>query len=188
MSDIYTGEDQILLQKISEGDTGSFNLLYEKYWRLVYSSAIKRLRDHEKAQDTTQDIFTNLWLKRSDLQIDNLPAYLYAAVRNKVLNLFEKEKRYTPLEQLVYDNIEYGEQADAMTLRHEFMQAYKTLVESLPSQRKKIFHYHFDQGLSTEEIADKMALSRKTVQNQLGRAVLSLKAKLSHLLFLLTIL
>lgn len=188
MIDIYTCEDKVLLQKMSEGDSGSFNLLYEKYWKLVYSSAIKRLKDHEKAQDITQDIFANLWFKRSDLQIDNLPAYLYTTVRNKVLNLFEKEKRYIPIEQLIFDNLRFGEGADAVALRHEFMKAYEALVESLPLQRKKIFRYHFDQGLSTEEIAQRMALSRKTVQNQLGRAVISIRTKLSHLLFLLTIL
>ncbi|MGH2643064.1 MAG: sigma-70 family RNA polymerase sigma factor, partial [Chitinophagaceae bacterium] len=140
------------------------------------------------AQDVTQDIFTNLWLKRHELQIDNLPAYLHTAVRNKVLNLFEKERRYIPLEKLLIENLRMGEQADAVALRNEFMQAYNTLVDALPMQRKRIFQYHFDQGLSTGEIAQRMSLSRKTVQNQLGKAILSVKTKLSHLLFLLMIL
>lgn len=180
MNQIYP-EDFSLLQNIREGDTDAFRVLYEKYWKEVYSATFKRLKDHEKVQDIIQDIFTNLWINRKTLRIDNLPAYLHTAVRNRVLNIFEKEKRYVPFEQLLYDNIQCGEQADAVILRHEFLQAYQSLVNSLPSERKKIFHYFYEDGLSTDEIAQKLSVSRKTVQNQLGKAVSSLKAKLSHL-------
>lgn len=180
MSQIYP-EDFLLLQHIRDGDADAFGILYEKYWKDVYSAAFRRLKDHEKTQDIIQDIFTNLWINRKTLQIDNLPAYLHTAVRNRVLNVFEKEKRYVPFEQLLYNNIHCGERADALILRHEFLQAYQSLVNSLPPERKKIFYYFYEDGLSTDEIAQKLSLSRKTVQNQLGRAVFSLKARLSHL-------
>lgn len=189
MIEIYENQDHLLLQKLSEGSAESFNILYEKYWGKVYTSAIKRLRNHDQAQDITQDIFAALWLKRKELHIDNLPAYLHVAVRNKILNLFEKEKHYVPFEQLITNNIQlYGEQADAVALRNEFLHAYKALVDSLPGERKKIFRFYYDEGLSTEEIANHLGLSRKTVQNQLGRAVTYLKANLSHLFFLITFL
>jgi RNA polymerase sigma-70 factor (ECF subfamily) len=186
MDEIYENQDHLLLQKLSEGSVESFNILYEKYWGKVYTSAIKRLRNHDQAQDITQDIFAALWLKREELHIDNLPAYLHVAVRNKILNFFEKEKHYIPFEQLITNNIRlYGEQADAVVLRNEFLHAYKALVDSLPAERKKIFRFHYDEGLSTEEIANRLGLSRKTVQNQLGRAVTYLKTNLSHLFFLI---
>jgi len=127
-------------------------------------------------------------MRREELQIRNFPAYLYMAVRNKVLNLFEKEKRYVPIEYLLENNIRaYGNQADAVALRNEFLQAYKNLVDSLPSQQKKIFHLFYDEDLSTEEIAEQLQLTRKTIQNQLSRSVSFLKANLTHL-FLLCIL
>lgn len=186
MAEIYETQDNVLLQELSEGNAESFNILYEKYWGKVYASAIKRLRNHDQAQDITQDIFAALWLKREELHIDNLPAYLHVAVRNKILNLFEKEKHYVPFEQLITNNIRlYGEQADAVVLRNEFLHAYKALVDSLPAERKKIFRFYYDEGLSTEEIANRLGLSRKTIQNQLGRAVTYLKTNLSHLFFLM---
>jgi len=189
MVEIYHDQDGILLRKISEGNAQAFNTLYERYWEVVFTSAFKRLNNRDKAKDITQDIFANLWMKREALQIENLPAYLYTSVRNRVLNLFEKEKRYIPFEQLLSANLEfYGERADAVALRHEFLNAYKALVESLPLQRRKIFKYYYDEGLSTEEIARKLGLSRKTVQNQLGTAVTHLRANLSHLFFLMILL
>lgn len=188
MAEIYEENDNLLLQKISEGDVASFNILYEKYWEKVYTSALKRLKQRDQAKDVTQEVFTSIWLRRETLHIDNLPSYLQIAVRNRVLNLFEKEKRYVPFEQLLHGRrCQQNEQADAVALGNEFLSAYKALVDSMPEQRKKIFHYYFDEGFSTDEIANQLALSRKTVQNQIGRAVTFLKANLSQLftLFLL---
>jgi RNA polymerase sigma-70 factor (ECF subfamily) len=185
MVNVYSDQDDSLWQKIREGSAAAFNILYEKYWQVVYEGAMKRLKDHDQAQDITQDIFTGLWLKREELQIDNMPAYLHVSVRNRVLNIIEKERRYIPFEQLLYDNINLGERADAIALRNEFLDAYRALIDSLPPQRKKIFRYYYNEGLSTEEIAQRLALSRKTVQNQLGRAVTFLRTGLSHLFLLL---
>ena len=188
MKQVNPDEDHLLWQRIGEGSVESFTKLYDKYWNEVYSSAMKRLRDTGRAQDITQDVFVTLWMRREELQIRSFPAYLYMAVRNKVLNLFEKEKRYVPIEYLLENNIRaYGNQADAVALRNEFLQAYKNLVDSLPSQQKKIFHLFYDEDLSTEEIAEQLQLTRKTIQNQLGRSVSFLKANLTHL-FLLSIL
>lgn len=189
MADIYEPTDILLLREMRAGSAESFNALYERYWKSVYDNALKRLRNRDQAQDITQDIFSYLWLKKEELSIENLPAYLHTSVRNRVLNVFEKEKRYIHFEQLLCDNIDrHGEQADAVALRNEFLSAYKALVDSLPSQRKKIFTSYYDEGLSTEEIASQLHLSRKTVQNQLGRAVSFLRTGLSHLFLLWIIL
>jgi RNA polymerase sigma-70 factor (ECF subfamily) len=186
---LHGDQDHLLLERIREGDARSFNILYERYWQQVYTSAIKRLKNHAQAQDITQDIFVKLWQNKEVLQIDNLPGYLYTAVRNRVLNLFEKQRRYIPFEQLFHDKTRSsGEQADAAALHHEFLNAYRDLVNSMPDKRKKIFHYYYDEGLSTADIALKLDISRKTVQNQLGRAVTFLKSGLSHLFVLMILL
>jgi RNA polymerase sigma-70 factor (ECF subfamily) len=182
MTQLYTDDDHLLWQKIREGSVESFRLLYDKYWKEVYLEALKKLRNRDQAEDISQDIFANLWMKRQEFQIANLPAYLHMSVRNRVLDMFEKEKRYIPFEELLNSDPQTDhDRADGAVLRHEFLSAYKALVEELPAQRKKIFRLHYDEGLSTEEIAGELQLSRKTIQNQLGRAVSFLKANLSHL-------
>ncbi|WP_344976595.1 RNA polymerase sigma factor [Compostibacter hankyongensis] len=189
MSPLYPDQDYLLLRQLREGSIQSFNLLYEKYWEPVYDQAFRRLKDRDRAQDITQDIFTRLWIKRNELSIDNLPAYLHVSVRNRVLNLFEKERRYIPFEELLARNMHlYGDRADAEALRHEFLKAYHALVEAMPAGQQSIFRYYYEEGLTTAEIADCLQISRKTVQNQLGRAVATLRANLSHLFFLLIIL
>ena len=190
MMPIYQDHDQdrLLLQKLREGCVESFNILYDKYWHVVYSGALKRLKDHDQVQDITQDIFAYLWLKKEELQIDNLPAYLHVSVRNRVLNVFEKERRYIPIGELLYDGVHLqSNHADALALQNEFLKIYEALVGSLPDQRKKIFKRYYEEGLSTEEIARQLSLSRKTVQNQLGRAASFLRTRLSQIFLLLII-
>lgn len=189
MAEMDKDHDLLLLEEIREGSAVAFNRLYAKYWRSVYIAAIKMLKDHDQTQDIVQDIFINLWLKREELMIGNLSAYLRAAVRNRVLNLFEREKRYVPFGELLGETMETsGSRADALALRNEFLHAYKALIDSLPAKRKKIFRLYDDEGLSSEEIARRLQLSRKTVQNQLGRAFSFLKANLSHLFLLIVLL
>lgn len=183
MESVYLDADQILFQKIREEDEESFNLLYKKYWAEVYNNALKLLHDHEQAQDVTQGIFIDLWLKKKDLKINNFKAYLYVTVRNRVLRIFGKKRCFMPFEDLISinPNIANDESADFLTLKHEFLQAYGDLLNLLPSQQKKIFDYYFNDGLSTIEIANQLSLSRKTVQNHLSRAISFLKTNLSQL-------
>jgi len=85
-------EDKILLQQVAEGSTRAFDQLFEKYWQQAYSSAYKRLKNHDDAKDIVQEVFTNIWIKRQTTQIENLPAYLHVAIRNKVIKFILKQK------------------------------------------------------------------------------------------------
>jgi len=181
---VNQSEDCRLLEKLREDSIESFNTLYDKYWQTVYVSALKRLKNQHQAQDITQDIFANLWLRREEQQIENLPAYLYSAVRNRVLNVFEREQRYIPIEQLLFARPHpQNNPADTLILQNELQNRYESLVGSLPSQRKMIFRKYYEEGRSTQEIASQLSLSRKTVQNQLGRAASFLRTRLSQLFF-----
>lgn len=184
MESIYTEDDQTLIQRIREDENEeAFNILYSKHWEEVYHNALYLLKDHVQAQDITQEVFVHLWLRCKELQINNLKAYLFVSVRNRALRVFEKKKHFIPFEILIHktENILTEETADFLILQHEFLQAYRNLLSTLPSQRRKIFDSYFEEGLSTDEIARQLSLSRKTVQNQLGRAVAFLKTNLSHL-------
>ncbi len=183
----YSNEDQILLNALRKDSEKAFNQIYVKYWELVYNDAFRRLKSPAAAKDITQDIFINLWTRRQSQDIKNLRSYLRVSVRNRVLNFFEKENRYLPFEKLLI-KIKEQEDTDFQLIKNEFMTAYKELVAKLPQKRRRIFQYHFDENLSTDQIAEKLEISRKTVQNQLGRAVTSLKTDLTHLLIIVALL
>jgi RNA polymerase sigma-70 factor (family 1) len=173
-------DDASLLLNVERGCEHSFNVLYEKYWEQAYNNAFKRLKDADQAKDVVQEIFVHIWLKREN-HIDNLPAYLSIAVRNRVFKLVEKQKKTSPFLQTLHDVPVSHVQTEAEVLRKEFFKAYEALLTTLPVKRQKIFRLRFNEDLTTKAIAAMLGLSRKTVQNQIGKAIEQIRVSLLQL-------
>lgn len=174
-------DDQYLLAQMKGDDESAFHLLYDRYWEQVYNAAYKRLKDADYAKDITQDIFLRLWSRRKELQIAFVPSYLYMSVRNNVFKWMEKEQRFTTIPDLLACLEQRSDRADVELLRKEFMAKYEAMVNSLPAAQQTIFKLRFHDDLSTKEIAEKLNISRKTVQNQLGKSVGQLRDALDLL-------
>lgn len=183
-----TANDKLLLIQVQQGNKAAFNLLYDKYWAQAYSSAYKRLRDSDQAKDIVQDIFISIWLKR-EILIENLPAYLNIAVRNRVFKLAEKQKNFTPLLEKLDTLPALHQNADSNIHYQEFCKAYDALLSNLPPKRQLIFRLRFQEDFTTKAIAGQLGITRKTVQNQLGKAIEHLKiVLLPCLMFIVNIL
>ncbi len=178
-------EDKFLLLKLRENSVAAFDALYEKYWEEVFSSAFKRLKDYDCAKDITQDIFLQLWNRRNEVQIDNLPAYLHTAVRNNVYKWMAREQKYTPIPELLLQLESSRDQTDAEILRKEFMKAYEALIGTLTPSQQVIFRMRYNEDFSTDEIAERLNISRKTVQNQLGKSIAQLRGSFTVICILL---
>lgn len=177
--------DAQLLSQLKSGERAAFDALYQRYWKDVYRIAFKRLQHEAHAQDITQDIFLLLWQKRAELRIDNLPAYLATSARNKVFNLRIKEQRFTPITELLADVRQHADQTDAQLIREEFKIAYTALLKGLTPVQQQIFELKYFEDFDTDEIAEKLSLSKKTVQNQNSLALAKLRSSLGLLALLI---
>jgi len=167
-------DDRFLLLELQEGKRTAFNILYNKYWEQAYSNAYKRLKDEDQSKDIVQDIFVSIWVNRHN-PISNFPAYLSTSVRNQVFKLAAKNKNLTPYLD-VFENIpDEHDRADSNILWQEFYSAYERLLLTLPPKRQQIFRLRFHNDVPTKAIAAQMQISRKTVQNQLGKAIEQLR-------------
>jgi len=171
------GDNELLLQ-LSKGSKHAFDILYNRYWKLVFNTAFKRLNDIERSQDIAQDVFVQLWTRGTTNPIENLPAYLNVAARNGVFKHLEKEGRYAALPDTVAELEGTLGNADAKILHAEFLEAFHQLIEALPTQQRIIFKMRFEEDLSSQEIADRLQISPKTVRNQLGKALNTLRTSL----------
>ena len=184
--DLFNNDDDcVLLRQLQDDSKLAFDTLYQKYWKQVFNSTYKRIKDIDKSEDIAQDIFIKLWLRRAELSINNLPAYLNTAVKNSVFTLMSKESRYIPVNEHHLQIKAENTNADAEVLRKDFMKAYEVLVNALPDQQRAIFRMRYHKDLSTDEIALQLHLSPKTVRNHLGRALTTLRASLFGLLLIL---
>ena len=180
--------DDELLHLLREGDRAAFSKIYRSHWENLYNTAYKRLKDKEYCEDIVQIVFTDLWRRREDVFIENLPAYLHTAVRFQVLKHISRRPRrcefLNEFEVLITSSVH----TDDELLEKEILNLIKLWIEALPRKRKAIFLMHINEDLSTREIANRLGISKKTVQNQLNTAMTGLRARLSQLLLTLSVL
>jgi RNA polymerase sigma-70 factor (ECF subfamily) len=183
MENSFTGQQ--LLSQMRNNDRNAFEAIYRQYWNELYNAAYRRLKNTEQAEDIVQEIFIRFWERRSDLQVENLTAYLHTAVRNRVYNYITrnmvKESFYEPFESIAI----YTASADTMIIEKELLQLADAYIEALPRKRQRIFALYFNEDLSTAEIAGRLQISKKTVQNQLRIALNGLRTHILPIIFAL---
>jgi len=93
MADYKTLSDNELFSLLKESDHAAYNEIYRRYFHMLYVHTYKKLRDENQAKDVIQDLFATVWFKREhDIQTDNLAAYLFTAIRNKIFDLFAHQQ------------------------------------------------------------------------------------------------
>lgn len=186
--ELLHANDQDLLAEIGRRNGLAFDVLYNRYWKDVFNIAFKRIRNADVAQDVAQDVFVQLWTREKITPIDNLPGYLRIATRNGVFRQMEKESRYGDLPDDSEDQLRSYGLADGHVLYKEFQAAFEALTNTLPAQQKQVFNLRFQEGRNTQQIAEQLGVSEKTVRNQMGRALAKLRESLIllHVALLLT--
>ncbi|MBK9148311.1 MAG: RNA polymerase sigma-70 factor [Flavobacteriales bacterium] len=169
---------------IAASDRTAFEALFRLHYRALCAFASGYLKDADKAEDLVQDLFFRLWLDREKVQVTtSVKAYLYASVRNRCLNAMKSGAKLRALNEDVDDRLEELERTeDEHTERIARVQA---AIESLPEERRKVFKLSRYEGLKYHEIAARMGISVKTVENQMGSALKTLRSELKDLVPLL---
>ena len=157
------GERQIL-DAAAAGDEKAFRTLVEVYWSRVYFNTLTLVKSTPVAQDLTQDIFLKIWLQREKLrEVQNFSNYIYVVGRNQVIAVLRKKI----IDTAAADIVALREDLLSPDLRLEGKDAYKMLMEGvarLTPQQKLVFKLSRLEGLSHEEIAQQLGLSKNTVK------------------------
>lgn len=174
--------DSELIGLLKSGDHASFQVLYERHWGGLYIHALKMLDDEDEAKDVVQEVFIGLWNKKQTLDIKSSPgAYLFSAVRNKVLNLIRDKKTragYIDLFSLYID--QHSNEVLEGIQEKELLKAIEEVIQSLPEKMKKIFELSRKEHLSHRDISEKLDISEKTVKRQVSNALHILRDKLDR--------
>ncbi|QEC44036.1 RNA polymerase sigma factor [Pseudobacter ginsenosidimutans] len=178
MSPFLSYNDQELLAQMTQNNHKAFEELWNRYWELAFNVAYKRLKDEDQCQDLVQDLFIDLWDRRAKLFIDNFPAYLNSAIRYKVYKVLSRKNTDAPYYEAFDELVATAMGADNAVVEKELQDLATAWLNTLPAKRKEIFLLYFRENLSTKEIADRLNISQKTVQNQIGTSSKELRKKL----------
>ncbi len=182
-----TLQDQALFDLIKSEDKTAFKEVYERYFDVLYVHAYKRLHDKEEAQDVVQEIFTILWDKRESILLTtSLPAYLYTAVRNRILNIISHQQVASNYIQSLQHFIDQGScQTDHLARENQLIAMIEKEIAALPPRMQEIFALSRKAYLSHREIAEELDLSEQTVKKQVNNALRILRTRLGLFLFIL---
>jgi RNA polymerase sigma-70 factor (family 1) len=180
-------EEKDNLKAISLGDIDAFEKLFFQYQPKLVYFITGLIHDEEMARDMSQDIFLSLFEDRAKLsEVISFSSYLYKIARCCVYNYYDHQlvcQKYMA-EQLL-------SVSDYHSLEEElFVKELQVLlfdkVERMPSQRQRVFKMSRIEGLSNDEIALRLNISKRTVENHITTVLADLK-KVLHILLLLNI-
>ena len=173
-----------LLEQLKKDSPFAFQILFDKYSQKIYHFSLSYLKDKEEAEEIVQEVFMKIWSSRDKL-VDNpsFESFLFIIAKNAILNTIRKSnchQAYLNYSKLHPEkNILLDEELDF----NELKRAYQKSIEKLPPRRKEIFYLSREKNLSNVDIAKKMGISVKTVENQMTSALAEIKKNLRSLGF-----
>ncbi len=179
--------DTELAGLISADDHGAFAEIYERYFRLLYVHALKKLRDKDEARDLVQDLFAHLWTRRAsfDEQI-NISNYLYASVRNRVINLVaHKQVADKYLLSLAVDDMKIEAITDHRIRERQLAEMIESEIGALPPKMREVFELSRKLNFTHREIAIQLNLSEQSVRSHVKGALRILRTKFGTFINLL---
>lgn len=181
--------DQEILKLLQDNSDKAIDILFRQYYGFLCHAVYKIIPDTTLVEDIAQDVFYELWRKRSRLSIKtSLKAYLRRAAMNKALNFirdqkikFDDEEKQAPLESKIPSINQKLEAA-------ELQQLIDKVIDDLPERCRIVFVLSRFEELSYSEIAKQLDISSKTVENQISKALKILRVRLGDYLNLFFIL
>lgn len=179
--------EQELFERIKCGDEGAFASVYMRYHAMLYTLALRLVKDTDAAKDAVQYVFVKLWELRGELTITiNLRNYLYTMTKNYILNYIRHNSQVV-VHSYVITQL-WPQQDDSLSThieRRDIGQKLEEAISRLPRQQRTVLTMKQD-GYSTKEIAERMDVSVNTVKTHYSDALKQLRQFVGPLLKIIT--
>jgi RNA polymerase sigma-70 factor (ECF subfamily) len=187
MSVINGIDEETLIQRFTNGDQTAFELLFRFYYPGLVTFVSQIILDKDEAEEIVQDFFVQLWTGRNNIKkSETLKNYVFVSVKNRAFNYLKKEqireKTLGQLKELVEKDALY--QSD-LFVESELQQQIAKAMEKLPERTREVFMMSRFKGISNDEIATQLELSKRTVETQISNALKILREELKDYRFLM---
>jgi len=180
MEDCTNNNESLLVHNLSKGNLLAFNTLFKEYSARLYRFAYGYLKSEPEAEELVQEVFTIIWEKRADLKAElSFKSFLFTIAFNIIRKHF-RTKAY--LSEYFKTGINHDmDMQTSQKITYDSLHQYLTeLVNQMPERRKEIFIKSRFEGLNIKEIAEKLNISHKTVENQLTEALKFIRTNLNR--------
>jgi len=174
--------DKELVIKMKEGDVEAFNKLFFRYAGKVRYMSELFVADREIAKDVIQDIFFMIWEKRLMIN-ENLSfqSYLLQSTKNLLINMVKSRLRDIEAKKYFLDTLEKSRnQTEDYIIFRELDNEVNKQLEQLPPRQRQIFMLSRNEGLNNNEIAKKLNISKRTVEEHIYQVLKQLKGEIKQ--------
>lgn len=173
------------LKALHEGDEKAFEKIYLNYYKKTLYFITGLVKSENDAKELTQEVFIKLWSNRNSIDPARpVRSYMYTIARNAAFNFLKhKLVEINYISEYAVQNIE-TETSEEILFAKEIALLIEMSVDRMPVQRRKIYQMSRKEGLSNEEIATRLQISKKTVENQLSLALRELKRVIAGMILL----
>ena len=176
---------------LTKQDPSAFEQVFKTHFKDLHSYAITLVQDDAMAEEMVQQVFFKLWERAGKLTISgSIAAYLYRAVHNESLNYIKHQKVKAVHQLYVAHSMKDNHESSASKklLTSELEKKIQEALNELPEQCRTVFQMSRFEELKYAEIAERLDISVKTVENHMGKALKMLRARLVDFLTFLILL
>jgi RNA polymerase sigma-70 factor (ECF subfamily) len=156
---------------VGEGKEKAFASFYEQYFAKLLLESNKYVKDIGIAEEIVQDLFVKIWERAVDFdEINSVKSYLYRSVINASINHINRQKNMEGHHQKILRQFTEDEVAELDEENELIVMLYEE-IEKLPPKCREIFKLNRFERLKYREIAEKLAIAEKTVENHVGNAL-----------------
>lgn len=173
MTEKQAHNERDLFEQIARGDENAYALIFHAYNARLYPAVLKIIKSPAQAEEIIQNTFLKLWLHRHRLpEIEKPGAWLFRIASNLALSTLRNEAVYHRHVQGAGTTLPAADEDLQLALdAKELKQLIAEAVDILPASRQQIFRLSRYDGLSREEIAQKLGITESTVKNQLTSSI-----------------
>ncbi|MNY08216.1 ECF RNA polymerase sigma factor SigW [compost metagenome] len=181
--------DKELAVLFRDGDEFAYTEIFDRYNHLLIKHAYQMLQDSSGAQDIVQDIFLKLWEKRSSFALESsISSYLYAAVKNRVLDHLAHEKvKIKYIDYIFYHADEGSNSTEELLDQKELSEIIEREVTALPPKMRAVFILSRQSQMSYQQIAEKLHITDKTAKLQVHKAIKILRKNIPFILIVVKV-
>ncbi len=166
-------------QTLDKDQAAEFEIVFKKHFKGLHAYACTIVRDDIMAEEMVQNVFCRLWEKSDQIQIrESVSGYLYRSVYHESLNYLKHLKVRDAYQTYAINQMESSNNTPNHLEMSELEDHLDSALKELPERCRTIFQMSRFEELKYQEIADRLELPVKTIENQMGKALRLLRIKL----------
>lgn len=175
-------EDKLLVRQLQNNSVIAFDTLFHKYSDNLFAFSLSILKNREDSKEVVQEVFTRIWEKRSELNPSKtFKSFLFTISYNLIIDRFRNNLKDREFKNQLFENTEFTEEKNLHKIDYDILSdKIQLAIAEIPAKRQKVFLMSREEGMSQKEIASRLGISVKTVENHINLSLKHIRKKLGN--------